>query len=138
MTDEAALPSDVRALVQDRVHSIEQLEALQLLSRERERAFLAPEVATALRLPLDAARSALEELVHAGFVRASVETPLTFQYAPRDEALAARVDQLVAAYATHRVELLVLISKSAMNRVRTGALRTFSEAFRLRRPKKDG
>ena len=138
MTDAGELPPEVRNLLSQQVRSIEELEALLRVRAEPTRSWSAAEVGTAVGVGADAAREALEELAANGLIAASNASPLTFHYAPREPKLAAVVDLLAEAYATHRVEVLVLISKSAMSRVRRGALRTFSEAFRLRGPKKDG
>lgn len=129
------LPPKVIELVVARVRSIEALEVLVLLERARPRAFTDVELAQQLNLAREAVSGAVDELVASGL---SEKHASGVHYAPRDAELERLVAELVSCYAKQRVELLVLISNQALSRVRRGALRTFSEAFRLRGPKKDG
>lgn len=137
MSDRGELSEGTRRLIDERVRSIEALEALMALHAERTRALSPAELATRSRLPPQTVGSAIEELVAQRLARFDARAS-TVRYAPESEELDARVAQLAADYESHRVELLVLISSNALNRVRRGALHTFSEAFRLRGSKKDG
>jgi hypothetical protein len=129
----------VRNLIRDRIHSIEQLETLLLLRAEPERSWKSGEIAEALRFTEGAAELALDTLSETELVEAQAHTsPRTFRYAPRTRELSQQVDGLAECYQTFRVETLVLISTNAIHRVRSHALNTFAEAFRLRGPKKDG
>jgi hypothetical protein len=134
---EAALGEGTQRLLEEQVRSIEELEVLMALQAERASWLPVQLLASKVRLSLESTRTAVEQLAAKGLV-SSDPSGVEVRYAPASAELDARVEQLVLDYTNHRVELLVLISSNAMNRVRKGALHTFSEAFRLRGPKKDG
>ena len=130
----AEISAGLRELLSRHVQSIEALEVLVSLHAEGGAA--APAVlAQKLRLAPEATQAAVEELIQAGLAKA--EGALV-RYHAADPKLDSRVRELAEVYGRQRVDLLVLISTNAMDRVRKGALRTFSEAFRVRGPKKDG
>lgn len=137
MTERAELSQVARGLIEERVGSIEALETLMALYLERDRAVSEVELATRSRLRPEMVSAAIAELLAQRLV---VREPGAdaVRYAPESAELDARVRQLALEYDTHRVELFVFISSGALNRVRRGALHTFSEAFRLRGSKKDG
>ena len=124
----------LRELLSRHVRSIEALEVLVSLHGEGDQVSAAI-LAQRLRLAPEATQTAVEELIQAGL--ATAEGALV-RYHAGDPVLAERVGELVEVYGRQRVDLLVLISTNAMDRVRKGALRTVSEAFRVRGPKKDG
>jgi predicted transcriptional regulator len=138
MSDGKGISAEVRELLQERVQSIEALEALLLLFREPERNFPDSEVASAIGIDVELVRAALEALEREGLVGRFPGSPPTFRYQPANQRLGELVVQLAATYAAQRVDVLVMIANSAMGRVRKSALHTFSEAFRLRGPKKNG
>lgn len=140
MSDEPNIPAEVLTLMRERVHSIEELELLLLLRAEPTRHFGVGELAAALKVSPEAVSGALARLVSAQLIQ-RVETAGTspkYCYGPENEELARSVDDLALAYDRSRLEMLALIARNAIDRIRTDALKTFAEAFRLRGPKKDG
>jgi hypothetical protein len=130
------LPASVETLLRERIRSVEDLEILLLLHRERERALPRADIASILRINVQLAMAALNNLVNAGLV---VEpSGAAFQYAPARSELDAAVGELAAFYPEHRIEVLVFISQNAISRVRQDALRTFAGAFQITGRKKDG
>jgi predicted ArsR family transcriptional regulator len=138
MTATSVLSLELRTFLASRVRSIEALEALLLLRREQARAWTDRELATALGLEPALLRERLDELAREGFASVSPSAPRTYRYQSSEAAEEALVAQLASVYASQRVDVLVFMATSAMDRVRNSALHTFSEAFRLRGPKKDG
>jgi hypothetical protein len=61
-----------------------------------------------------------------------------FRYAPATVALDAGVSALARAYADQRLEIMKLISANAIERLRTAAIRAFSDSFLIRRKRRDG
>lgn len=138
MVEYSPIPDAVRELVRERVHAIEQIELLLLLRAEAASTPSAVHdaklLAERLRLSESVVRPALAHLVSSELLE---QTAAGFAYRPRNEALAAAVDELATCYADARVEMLRLISANSVERLRSSSLKVFAEAFRLRRRKKD-
>jgi hypothetical protein len=135
MTDEDQIPLEVRKLIQERIHSIEALEVLLMLYQQRVRALPLTEIAAQLRIGKASVEAALSELESTGLARRAAEEAV---YPPTPLELERAIAGLLHTYEHFRVEILVMISKNAIGRVRNDALRTFAEAFRLGGKKKDG
>jgi hypothetical protein len=135
LSDDYDIPSAARDLIQERIHSIEALEVVLALRERRERVVTAGDLSASLRISASSVESALSELCEGGLVACERGTA---RYQPSSGELESAVEALVQAYEHHRVEILVLISKNAIGRVRNDALRTFAEAFRVRKGKDDG
>jgi hypothetical protein len=129
----------VRNLIRDRIRSIEQLETLLLIRMEPARIWKLKEISDALRCTDSVAESAIATLCRSGLAEPK-DSPQGrgHRYAPESAEIDAHVRELADTYQNYRVETLVFISSNAINRVRSQALNTFAEAFRLRGPKKDG
>lgn len=132
MSSENPLSRDVQELIRQRIHSFEELEAIVLLRTDPARLWSVLDVSSRLRIAEQSSQSALTKLVRSGLAHAREDK---YQYASESDD---DVRALSSAYEQYRVEILVLISTQAMNRVRDGALRAFSEAFLLGGPKKNG
>ncbi len=128
----------VQELIRERIHSIEELEALMLLRAEPLRHWSDSAVAEALKISPALTRSALQLLVQKGLCSALSSDNSSTKFDPETPALEARVEQLAEAYGAHRIEVLVFISQSAISRVRSGALRVFAQAFCISSEKKRG
>jgi hypothetical protein len=135
VSEDDEIPLLARELIQKRIHSIEALEVVLALHEQAGQAVPKQELCTKLRISSASADSALAELCSGGLVECHGAEA---HYRPATAELAEAVDALVVSYAQKRVEMLVLISKNAIGRVRNGALRTFAEAFRVRGRKDDG
>jgi len=134
------LPEIVRALLRDHVESYEHLEVLLLLRREKRLTWTARDTAEKLHIGVVASAGALQHLVTHELIEREPESAGSdrFRYKPRSPTLEAAVAALAVAYDDRRVAVMALLSANAIERVRTSALNTFSEAVRLRRRKNDG
>ena len=137
MVDYSLIPEPVRDLLRERVHALEHIEILLRLREQAPSAQGIAALAAAVRVSESLVESALAHLVQHGLVAPAAE-PRAFLYAPDAPQVAAAVDALAACYPECRVEVLRLISSNAIERLRSGSLKIFAEAFRLRRKKKDG
>jgi hypothetical protein len=97
----------------------------------------ARDVAGDTRTPPESAGSALVSLAARGLLAASSAEPSRFLYAPTRKTHAA-VTRIARAYRNNPVEVMGHMTSNAIERVRTAAVRTFAESFRIRRPKSDG
>jgi hypothetical protein len=134
---ESEIPAAVRMLLLERIHSYEQLESLLYLHGRRGEPCPAEVVAAALRIAADATVQALEELVANELVVAHRASGTVFRYSAATAALDASVAELARAYADQRLGVMKLMSAYAIERLRTGAIRAFSDSFLIGR-KKDG
>lgn len=128
------LDPDVERFVRLHIDSVEQLEILVLLRLHRERAFTAAELAAEMRTSEGSARTRLEALAAHGLLVQATSTGgadgTSFQYAPTDAELDARVAAVATAYVTRRYAVIDAIFAKP-----TDKIRLFGEAFRLRKDK---
>lgn len=127
---EARIPDEVRAFVAQHIDSVEQLEVLLALRENAHRAFSPEEIAGELRIDPRSAAQRLKDLQAAGLVVAEGDA---CRYAPRTAELARRTDALAEMYRTHRVAIISLIFSRPTERIRS-----FADAFRIRRGEEDG
>lgn len=129
---------EVRALLRERIESFEHLEALLLLHKHRDRPWAPQDVAERLNIQTPEVEAVLHHLRRNSLVdvRSEGEAAL-FIYRPEDPDLSNAVERLSRDYEDSRVEIMRLMSKNTIERLRTQTLRLFADAFVLGR-KKDG
>lgn len=138
MTEETAIPPEVKELLRRAIHSIEELEILLVLRGAVMRSWTAEQLARELRLPEAMAASALQSLVvNKLALQVGIPAPQQYQYRLQPPEGEEAVAELVETYAQYRLEVLMQISSNAIERVREGALRTFADAFRFRGGRRD-
>jgi len=126
------LPPALRAFIVDSIGSVVQLEALLLLRRSGSEWTLEA-LRRELRIERDGAAAQLDALVSAGLAAASAGGEPAYRYAPASAERRRLVDELAAAYEDRRVTVIgVIYSKPA------DTIRTFADAFRLRKDEDDG
>ena len=123
------IPPDVRQLIGERVESYEHLETLILLRRQPDRLWTPSVLAAELRIPEETSAAVLASLSAAGLVRTSPDSPGDHVSIHPDAM--ALIERLVIAHADHRLDVMTLMTASALKRVRTSALRAFASAFLL-------
>jgi len=133
---EADIPEAVRALLSDRIHTYEQLETVVLLFRRSDQQWTAAMVSDELRLSTEAAREALQGLAAQSVLRVTSEAS-TLRYVWEPD-LQPVVDNLIRIYDENRLELMSIMTTNAIERMRTGALRAFANAFLLGGKRDDG
>jgi hypothetical protein len=137
MNDE--LGDKTRTLLRDFITSFEMLEIFLLLHANLQRDWSAAEVAGHVRIADDLVVRALESLRARRLIRGS--PPLAagrFQYAPESRELADAADALAHDFAERRAAVLLTMSTNAIERLRSGALNAFADAFILGSKHKDG
>jgi hypothetical protein len=134
VTEPSALPEDVRQLLHEHIESYEQLELLLLLRRERREEWTAGALAQRLHVSAGLIGPALERLQVSGLVAATGSPGAArYAYRPGRPELDAATGRLQREYAERPVRIIQLMSANAIERVRTAALRTFADAFVLRK-----
>jgi hypothetical protein len=128
------IPPNVRAFLNDHVESVVQVEVLLLLYAEPARAFAPADVVSALRIEPAWAEAQLSNLVARGMLaEAGGAAAGSYRWAPRTSEIEAAVAGLARAYADRRVTVIGLIYAKPAD-----PLRSFADAFRIRRDKDHG
>lgn len=91
-------------------------------------------VAKGASVPREEALSALERLVARGILEVASVDPKRFRTA-EDEAMQKTAERVTREYRTSAGQVMKLLTENAIERVKTAALRTFAECFRIRGPK---
>lgn len=120
------------------VQDFEELEVLLLARRERAQSLDPATAASALGLDADVTRAVFARLASRGLLRQNPLDASSYEYAPSAE-LSVSVEALAEAYAQQRIAVVSTIGSNAILRIRTSAIKTFAEAFLLKKGnKKDG
>jgi hypothetical protein len=131
LTDDGTITAQVSELIRACIHSLEELEVLLLLRSGGARGWSASQIASELQivepLALDALRALME---HELAGRVGTTTPPQFRYLAQDPERERAIEELARTCTHNRIPVLMRISSNAIERVRKGALRTFSDAFR--------
>ncbi|HET7786865.1 MAG TPA: hypothetical protein VFL36_12910 [Myxococcales bacterium] len=121
------LPDDVTRFIAEHVDNLEQLEILLLLRAQLSRELDAREVTAELRLGPSSASERLADMEARGFLAAQGDPP-RYRYSPDTAEKARLIDELARCYAERRVSVITRIFSP-----RSDAVRSFADAFKLRR-----
>jgi hypothetical protein len=130
---EQELPNNVKVFLTEHIESVLQLELLLLLQSNDRRQWTAADLAQELRIDRAWAAGQLDDLCARGLLRCDLGPPAAYQYAPRSGDLDRIVVDVAATYAARRVTVIGLIFSKPIDRIRT-----FADAFRIRKDPKDG
>jgi hypothetical protein len=136
--ENAPLPASLQAFLYDCIENYEQLELLVFLHGDATRWWTAGECATQLGIPESLVAIALDDLVGRQLAERRPETVACYRYAPGSLELDYKSNLLARHYQQNRFEIVKLMSANAIERLRTSALRTFAEAFVIRRDERRG
>ncbi|HEX6271642.1 MAG TPA: hypothetical protein VFZ53_01315 [Polyangiaceae bacterium] len=126
----------LKRLLFDTVEGIEELEILAWFAKGNESGD-SEVIARSVALPADALCAALERLSTGGLLEPSPEKPGEFR--PATKPATARLAALVVSeYRANPARVMKLMTENAIERVRTAALHTFAESFRIRKPRGNG
>jgi hypothetical protein len=123
--------ADVASFLAQFVRALEECVAIVLAHDVGDGVFSIADLAARAKCEHDVARSTLENLERRHIVaRADAE-----RWRRGDELRAHLdvVDELRRTWESDRIAIVVLLSEQAVDRLRTGALRAFSDAFVLKR-----
>jgi hypothetical protein len=137
MTSER-LSDAVQTLLRERVMTFEQLEILLLMHAHPHDDWTAAAASEHTRIPEDLVDRALADFSGCGLIEQVRESPAAYCFAPRTLRLRQAVADLAIAYRDQRALVMSTMSVNAIERIRSGTLRAFSDAFLLRRKDGDG
>jgi hypothetical protein len=131
------LSGPVRLFMREHMISFERLEVLMLLCRSETQDWSPEQVTRQLNIAPELASEALVGLEASGLVQRSSDASV-FRFAPATPALAAMVNELSDAYREHSAAVMSAMSIDAIERIRSGPMRAFADAFRFGKRKDDG
>jgi hypothetical protein len=132
-------PDELRQFLLEHVEDLAELEVLAWLQRESEGPGAAEDdLLNALPFPPDTTSAALERLVLRELVSRPVEKPGMLRFEARDGAFREMLRRAIEEYRQNPVVFMALMTAISIERVRTAALTTFAECFRLGGPKSRG
>lgn len=126
------IPNSARAFIHDHIESVVQLEVLLLLHANPQRGWTAADIGRELRIDPAWASTQLVDLHARGMLQATDAASGAYQFTT-DARLAQAVSELAKTYADRRVSVTALIFSKPVDK-----LKTFSDAFRLRKERPDG
>ena len=129
-----SIPQDVRQFVAACVDSVGQLEVLLLLHGRADRAWTAAQGGEELRVDAGWVTSQLDDLCRRGILARAEAAEPQYRFTPADPAVGRTIASLAALYTTHRVTIISMIFSTPP----VDTLRTFADAFRLRKDPTDG
>jgi DNA-binding IclR family transcriptional regulator len=133
------LGGKTRILLRDFITSFEMLEVLLLLRATAAQSWTVRAVSDHTHIAEDLIARALASLEAHRFIEAGESGGKgSFRYRPGTEDLAAAADELAADFAERRAAVLSTLSTNAIERLRSGAINAFADAFVLGRKHKDG
>ena len=128
----AELPDSLRAFVSEHIHSLVELEALLLLFNHRDRAWSASDIARELRIARSSPQRELDGLCARGIVQCTGGNDPVYRFTPGNSQIEATIAQLATVYPERRVSIIGLIFSKPADK-----LKTFADAFRIRKDQKD-
>ena len=131
MTDDRAISPEVHDFLEKYIHSVAQLEILLAVHSQADREWDAGDLGRELAIDSDVAEMHLEDLYTRGLL-VEEGSPPRFRYSPPGEIKTA-IDDLARAYSVRRVAIIGLIFSKPVDDVRS-----FADAFRVRKGKKRG
>jgi hypothetical protein len=135
---EETVPEDVARLL-ERIESYEELEILLLLHEFSQQEWTPNATAERLGISVGDAQVALESLCALQLVAVTpIGSVRSFHYLSGRPVMDDTVQRLARAYDEQRLAIVKLMNANAIQRLRTGAIRMFADAFLIGSKKKDG
>jgi hypothetical protein len=126
--DKPSIPEDIRRFVLTSIPSVPFLEALLLMHADPARPWRRDSLAQRLYVREKMAEGLLADLCAAGMAAPHAASAQAYCYRPDGAALGARIDRLADLYATHLVEVTLLIHSSLDRKAQQ-----FADAFKWRK-----
>ncbi|HTQ05143.1 MAG TPA: hypothetical protein VMI54_14865 [Polyangiaceae bacterium] len=119
----------------------EDLEELEILARFHERGpgmWNEAEVAAMTQFPLASTREALRRLAARGLLEPGATAPPVYRLSMPDAAIHEALTGVIAVYRSEPLKVIGIMTTHAIQKVRTAAITTFAECFRIGGPKSHG
>ena len=129
---------ELRRFLAEHVEELDELVVLAFLETRGSEGAPLSAVVEAVPFTEATARAVLERLAARELVSCSALEPAEYRFAPADPATRAELERVFTTYRENPIVVMNLMTANAIERVRTAALRTFADAFRIGRPKSNG
>lgn len=129
--------ADLRQRLYDHIESFEELHVLAWLKQRPNESIDEDAIAEGTLIHPNVLSEVLARLTSVGLLSATTARPTRFRYDPKDPELREVIDPILARYESTPLEIIRIMTANAIERVRTAALSTFANAFRLRGPKRN-
>jgi DNA-binding IscR family transcriptional regulator len=137
VTDESALPPDLREFLSSNIESYEQLEVLRLLGKSPKLAWRVPAIAQKSQLAESVVEDVLLHLCSKGLVASVPGRIEGFHHAPSNLATLETVARVIEFYEARPLELMKVMTANSIERLRANAAGAF-DALLTNRKKDDG
>lgn len=129
----------LKRILFDYVEDLEKLAILAWLSAQPTALGQSLEdVTLATRLPRASVREALTRLVERGVVLRSGAEPAAYSYAPQESRVAAWLARIIEEYRADPLQVMGLMTKNSIERVKSAAVQTFVDPLATIESKKRG
>ena len=135
---EVKIPQDVVVLLQEHIHTYEELEIIILLHRQPGQEVSGEAIAEALKIPVESVSVALRHLADGGLLEPIELAGSQLRYRGPPDQFKLAVGRLARAYEDRRLEVMGLMTSNAIARLRTSAMRAFADAFLIGKKRDDG
>lgn len=133
------LSPDIQKFLCEHILSYEQLELLLIMRAEQGVSWTQDLLCARLSLTASLVGAALEGLESERLIQARAgASGKEYRYVRQNDDIEATIGRLGAAYRENPLPIVKSMSASAIERLRTAALRTFADAFILRKDKDRG
>jgi hypothetical protein len=122
------LPEEVRQIIERHIMSVEELEILRLLERDRDHSFSAEDIANELRTNPKSAARRIERVRELGLAAEDQDVPGRFRFAPAGTSGEKMAVELLAAYRRLPVTVITMIYSKP-----SSAIHDFADAFQLKK-----
>lgn len=130
---ENGISQEVKSFLVDHIDSVMELELLLLVRAHPDREWKAADLAKELKIDPVWAGDQLAKFAARGMLSRSDGAEPQYRYAPQAPEIEATIADVAHAYVSHRVSIISLIFSKPVS-----TLKTFADAFRLRKDKTDG
>ncbi len=133
------IPPDVLALLRERLSGLDDLEVLLFVRRGASERRTLEVISAKIRLPEASIQEAVDRLCAAGLLAMHDTGEGGFSYRPETPALDATVKALADYYEQRPADVMRILNRLAIDRIRSGAAKAFADAFVIGNGrKKDG
>ena len=130
------IPESVQRFLFEHIHSFEELEIVVLLNGDVSQRSTDKSIAEQLKIAVNLVADALKALRNRGIVETLTESGTVFNVISANYK--AELSEMMAVYERHRLEIVMRMSRNAIERVRTGAMRAFADCFFVGKRRGDG
>jgi hypothetical protein len=130
---------ELKGFLFEHIEDLDELEILLWSRRHLPESWMSgTAIAEAHPFPAERTLDVLERLSARALLVREAGNPPRYRCDPPDASLRTMLDRMLTAYEANPLRFFQLMNANAIERVRTAAIRTFAECFRIGGPKSNG